>query len=93
MKKRSNTENEAASARSRTGFNRVAGLVRASAQIARTTDRLAKIARQQIPFAATALVSRTGPHLASDDHDGSRSGPEKGQHDAEEMLVNPRVRT
>src|SRR5713101_229269 len=83
MKKRSNTENEAASARSHTGFNRVAGLVRASAEIARTTDRLAKIARQQIPFAATALVPRRGARTASRGRDGFQRSPGGDRHGVE----------
>jgi hypothetical protein len=71
MTKRSNTAKEAASARAGGGFNRVAGLVRASAEIARTTDRLARIARQQIPIVASALVRGN-----SEDHGGSRSSPD-----------------
>ena len=77
MTKRSNTVNEAASARADGGFNRVAGLVRPSAEIARTTERLAKIARQQIPIAASALVPRIGAHPA--DQAGSESGPESNR--------------
>lgn len=80
MTKRSNTDNEAASARAHRGFNRVAGLVRASADIARATDRLARIARQQIPIVVSDLVPRTvlrsEMKRSAEDDIGSRSAPE-----------------
>ena len=70
MRKRSNTEN--ASARADGGFNRVAALVRASAEFTRLTDRFAKIARPQIQIEASALVPRIGsrPEMKSN---GSKS--------------------
>jgi hypothetical protein len=88
MTKRSNTENESASARAHGGFNRVASLIGASAEIARTTDLLAQIARRQIPLAAPALVPRIGPRpemqrSASEGHIGSWNSPERNRDGAQ----------
>jgi hypothetical protein len=78
--KRSNKENEAASARAEGGFNRVADLLRSSAEIARATARLTKIARSQVPLAAPTLVPKTQrfdtKRSASAAHNGSRRFPE-----------------
>ena len=87
MTKRSNTANEAAAARAVVGFNRVADFLRASAEIARATARLTKIARSQIPVAAPTLVPKTQrfdtKRSASEGHIGSRNFPEGDRHDAE----------
>ncbi len=74
MTKRSNTANEAAAARAVVGFNRVADFLRASAEIARATARLTKIARSQIPIAAPTLVSRTD-QPGWEGPDGSQRSP------------------
>ncbi len=50
---------ESALAGGHDALSQVAGFVRASIEVARATDRLAKIARQQIPLAAYGLVTRT----------------------------------
>ena len=83
MTKRSNTEN--GSARADRGFNRVAALVRASAELARVTDRFAKIARPQIQIEASALVPRIESRQEMKDsgsksHAGSQS-PRKENRD------------
>jgi hypothetical protein len=85
MTKRSNTEN--ASARADGGFNRVTALVRASAELARVTDRFAKIARPQIQIEASALVPRIESHPemkggGSKSHAGSRSPREDNRDGA-----------
>ena len=83
MTRRSNTENKAASARADGGFNRVADLLRASAEIARVT----KIARSQVPLAAPTLVPKTQRfdtgRSASEGHIGSRNFSEGDRGDAE----------
>src|SRR5258705_12818908 len=80
MTKGLNTEKEAAWGRADGGFNRVAALLRASAEIARAAARLTKIARSQIPLAAPTLDPRMQrfdtKRSASEDYIGSRSFPE-----------------
>jgi hypothetical protein len=81
MKKRIDTENEAGPARALGGFNRAAGLIRASADITRATDRLAKIARRQIPIAVPTLVSRTD-QTGWERRDGSQRSPQENRPSA-----------
>ncbi len=80
MTKRSQNDNirrglgESMSGRAYGGLSRVAGFVRASVEAARATDRLAMIARQEVPLAAHGLVPRTGRRAEMESVRGALTG-------------------